>query len=97
MTLAPLATANYVDHSVGVRGADEAATVAAAPPNEACARCADCGHWSGARSSLEVDIPGLVSLGSGFGASAADTRVCRLHDRLTSPRDQCRSFVRHST
>ncbi len=89
-----VATVDNVDHSVGLRGEDETATLPAAPPNEACARCADCGHWSSARSSLEVDIPGLVSLGSGFGASAADTRVCRVHDRLTSPRDQCRSFVR---
>jgi hypothetical protein len=91
-----VASVDYVDHSVGSRGEGETSTVPAAPLNEAGARCAECGHWSSARSSLEVDIPGLVSLGSGFGASAADTRVCRVHDRLTSPRDRCRSFVRHS-
>ncbi len=64
---------------------------------DALVRCAECGYWSHARSSLEVAIPGLVSLGSAFGASAADTRVCRLHDRLTSPRDGCRSFVSRSS
>jgi hypothetical protein len=59
--------------------------------------CAACGYWSSARSSLEASIPGLVSLGSAFGASAADTRVCRWHDRLTSPRDGCPSFTSRSS
>ncbi|PTB19196.1 hypothetical protein C9I57_19430 [Trinickia symbiotica] len=60
-------------------------------------RCAACGHWSSVRSSLETAIPGLASLGSAFGASAADTRLCRRHDRLTSPRDGCRSFISRSS
>ncbi|PMS34878.1 hypothetical protein [Trinickia symbiotica] len=59
--------------------------------------CTACRYWSSARSSLEASIPGLTSLGSAFGASAADTRVCRLHDRLTAPRDGCRSFTSRSS
>ncbi len=69
----------------------------AAALHDACAHCARCAHWSIARSTLEAAVPGLASLGSAFGASAADTRMCRAHDRLTSPHDRCRSFVSFSS
>ncbi|ACC72190.1 hypothetical protein PPMP20_25085 [Paraburkholderia phymatum] len=61
---------------------------------EVCApRCADCRFRADDRHSLEQSIPGLVALGSGFGASVADSRLCLVHDRLVAPRDSCRAFA----
>ncbi|MFM0295480.1 MULTISPECIES: hypothetical protein [Paraburkholderia] len=37
-------------------------------------------------------MPGLSVLGSAFGASVADSRLCRLHDQLVSPADACPRF-----
>jgi hypothetical protein len=59
----------------------------------ACApRCADCRHRAEHRQSLEQSIPGLAVFSSGFGASVADSRLCRLHDQLVSPGDSCAQF-----
>ncbi|WP_342030528.1 hypothetical protein [Paraburkholderia sp. SG-MS1] len=59
----------------------------------ACApRCADCRHRAEDRHSLEQSIPGLAVFSSGFGASVADSRLCRLHDQLVSPGDVCAQF-----
>jgi hypothetical protein len=44
------------------------------------------------RHSLEQSIPGLAVFSSGFGASVADSRLCRLHDQLVSPDDTCAQF-----
>jgi hypothetical protein len=55
-------------------------------------RCADCRHRAEDRQSLEQSIPGLVAFSSGFGASVADSRLCRLHDQLVSPGDVCAQF-----
>jgi hypothetical protein len=41
---------------------------------------------------LEQSIPGLAIFGSAFGASVADSRLCRLHDQLVSPGDACPQF-----
>ncbi|MFM0168962.1 hypothetical protein [Paraburkholderia sediminicola] len=41
---------------------------------------------------MEQGIPGLAVFGSAFGASVADSRLCRLHDQLVSPRDSCAQF-----
>ncbi|WP_175149708.1 hypothetical protein [Paraburkholderia ultramafica] len=61
--------------------------------DEACApRCASCRHRAEDRHSLEHGIPGLAVFGSGFGASVADSRLCRLHDQLVSPGDVCAQF-----
>jgi hypothetical protein len=54
--------------------------------------CAGCRHRAENRDSLEQGIPGLAVFGSGFGASVADSRLCRLHDQLVSPRDTCAHF-----
>ncbi|WP_281291178.1 hypothetical protein [Paraburkholderia panacisoli] len=37
-------------------------------------------------------MPGLTAFSSGFGASVADSRLCRLHDQLVSPGDVCARF-----
>jgi hypothetical protein len=59
----------------------------------ACApRCAGCRHRADDRQALEQSIPGLAVFSSGFGASVADSRLCRLHDHLVSPGDVCAQF-----
>jgi hypothetical protein len=42
---------------------------------------------------LELQIPGLVSFSSGFGASVAGSRLCLEHDCLVSPHDHCARFT----
>jgi hypothetical protein len=54
--------------------------------------CASCVHRDPSRAALESSIPGLSSLGSGFGASVGESRLCRLHDRLVSPGDACLGY-----
>jgi hypothetical protein len=59
----------------------------------ACAPCcAGCRYRADDRHSLEHSIPGLAVFSSGFGASVADSRLCRLHDQLVSPADTCAQF-----
>ena len=60
---------------------------------DACAaRCANCRYRAEDRHSLEQSIPGLAVFSSGFGASVADSRLCRLHDQLVSPDDTCAQY-----
>jgi hypothetical protein len=68
---------------------------AVSPVPQPCdgAVCARCRHREDARHSLERQIPGLVVFSSGYGASAAESRLCRLHDRLTAPGDACAGFA----
>jgi hypothetical protein len=54
--------------------------------------CAGCLHRAAERNALEQRIAGLVTFSSGFGASVADSRLCRLHDQLVSPGDVCAKF-----
>jgi hypothetical protein len=56
-------------------------------------RCASCQHRADDRHSLEQSIAGLAVFGSGFGASVADSRLCRLHDQFVSPDDACAHFA----
>lgn len=64
------------------------------PRDESCApRCANCRYRTDDRHSLEQGIAGLAVFGSGFGASVADSRLCRLHDQLISPDDVCAQFA----
>lgn len=55
-------------------------------------RCADCRHREHDRAALERAVPGLAVFGSAFGASVGVSRLCRRHDRLTSPHDHCAAF-----
>jgi hypothetical protein len=60
---------------------------------DACApRCASCRYRAEDRHSLEQSIPGLAVFSSGFGASVADSRLCRLNDQLVSPDDACAQY-----
>lgn len=56
------------------------------------ARCGDCLHRDSDRAHIERAVAGLVVLGSGFGASVADSRLCLLHDQFVSPDDACPAF-----
>lgn len=64
-----------------------ARTAAHAP---ACGRCA---YREDDRALLEARIGGLASLGSAYGASVGDSRLCVRLDRLVSPADHCAEFV----
>ena len=55
-------------------------------------RCANCRFCLRERAATESLIPGLSSLGSAFGASIGESRLCRRHDRLVSPEDHCPEF-----
>ncbi|CAB3779945.1 hypothetical protein LMG28138_00937 [Pararobbsia alpina] len=77
-----------------VRGSAELyPTLILTPRPDAVRRtCASCTHRDPSRAALESSIPGLSSLGSGFGASVGESRLCRLHDRLVSPGDACAHY-----
>ncbi|MFP3563698.1 hypothetical protein [Paraburkholderia sp. SIMBA_030] len=61
--------------------------------DEACGPCcASCRYRADDRHSLEQSIAGLAVFGSGFSASVAGSRLCRLHDQLVSPGDACAQF-----
>jgi len=55
--------------------------------------CAGCRYRADDRLTLEQSIPGLTVFSSGFGASVAASRLCRLHDQLVSPDDACSQFL----
>ncbi|KVE36611.1 hypothetical protein [Burkholderia sp. TSV86] len=55
-------------------------------------RCEQCRYWDAARGSLEAAIAGLSALGSAYGASVAESRLCRRCERIVSPGDGCRAF-----
>ncbi|SAK91332.1 hypothetical protein [Caballeronia ptereochthonis] len=59
----------------------------------ACGRCA---HWADDRALLEARIAGLASLGSAYGESVGESRLCLVHDRLVMPRDRCAAFMARS-
>jgi hypothetical protein len=71
---------------------ERVACSADARSDASAARCADCRHRAEDRQALEQRIPGLAVFSSGFGASVADSRLCRLHDQLVSPGDVCARF-----
>ncbi|MFM0740413.1 hypothetical protein PQQ51_24500 [Paraburkholderia xenovorans] len=68
------------------------ATIADARDTACEPRCASCRYRADDRHSLEQSIPGLTVFSSGFGASVAASRLCRLHDQLVSPDDTCVRF-----
>ncbi|MGF6752813.1 hypothetical protein [Paraburkholderia sp. GAS334] len=70
------------------RGAEDTAALL-----DASRCCAGCRHRADDRHSLEQSIPGLTVFSSGFGASVAASRLCRLHDQLVSPGDSCSHFT----
>jgi hypothetical protein len=72
--------------------AERVARTAGARESARAPHCASCRYRAEDRHSLEHGIPGLVTFGSGFGASVADSRLCRLHDQLVSPDDTCAQF-----
>ena len=56
--------------------------------------CGACQHFDGNAQSLELQIPGLRSFGSGFAAVRTADGLCGLHQRYLSAQAQCTGFVR---
>jgi hypothetical protein len=56
--------------------------------------CGHCRHMIGGGAEMEQQIRGLRTFGSGFGSSIGDSRLCRLHDQLVDPADDCPQFSR---
>jgi len=55
--------------------------------------CGHCRHALGGGAVLEQQIPGLSTFGSGFGSSIGANLLCRLHDQLVDPADDCPRFA----
>ncbi len=55
-------------------------------------RCADCVHRDPDPGRVERGVAGIVVLGSAYGSSIADIRLCTAHDRFVSPQDACCAF-----
>lgn len=59
--------------------------------------CADCRHFFNAPALLERQIPGLASLGSGYGAARAEDGLCAIHERYLSSHCRCAHFASRRT
>jgi hypothetical protein len=55
-------------------------------------RCRDCRHRDPGRAGIERAVAGLAVLGSAYGSSVADSRLCLRHDQFVSPDDACPAF-----
>ena len=58
--------------------------------------CARCAHFECEPVALELAIPGLRSLGSGFASVRADDGLCRRHERYLSAYARCIDFSARS-
>ncbi|MGI4812436.1 MAG: hypothetical protein ACRYGG_03730 [Janthinobacterium lividum] len=56
------------------------------------AACGQCRHLNRERRAVESALPGMIALGSAFGASLADSLLCQRHDCLVRPTDRCAGF-----
>jgi hypothetical protein len=56
-------------------------------------RCRACQHFRNDAKYLEVAMPGLTSLSSGFGSTRSDDGICVRHDRYLSARSVCGDFT----
>jgi hypothetical protein len=54
--------------------------------------CANCRHFSNSAQMLEIAIPGLRVLGSGYSAVRGSDGLCALHERYLSGRYRCDAF-----
>lgn len=68
---------------------------AAAPAATAAPACRRCREFDNAAATLEAEVPGLASLGSGYGAVRADDGLCRLHGRHVPAFACCAQFRAH--
>ncbi len=55
-------------------------------------RCAGCRFRLRDRAEHERAIPGLAVMGSAFGASIGQSRLCLRHDCLVLPDDSCPEY-----
>lgn len=56
--------------------------------------CRDCRHFVADGRAFERLFPGLSSLSSGYGASRADSGLCRHHDDIRHATDSCADLQR---
>jgi hypothetical protein len=57
------------------------------------AACIACRHFASDAATLERELPGLVSMGSGYGSVRANDGICRRHDRYVSASHYCEQFL----
>jgi len=55
--------------------------------------CRWCGHFRDDPAFLETALPGLASLGSGYGSTRAADGLCVRHDRFAAPTGACGEFA----
>ncbi len=55
--------------------------------------CGQCRHFDNAPKTLEVLIPGLRVMGSGYSAVRGNDGLCAHHDRYLSADYTCDSFM----
>jgi len=57
------------------------------------AACIACRHFATDAATLERELPGLVSMGSGYSSVRANDGICRRHDRYVSASQHCAQFL----
>jgi hypothetical protein len=57
------------------------------------AACIACRHFATDPATLERELPGLVSMGSGYSSVRANDGICRRHDRYVSGSHYCEQFL----
>ena len=55
-------------------------------------RCGNCIHFANAPAAMEEALPGLATMGSGFGSVRAQDGLCTLHDYYLAAWDRCARF-----
>lgn len=63
----------------------------AAPPLRGTVTCRTCRYFACAEGEIEAGLPGLQSLGSGYGSVRAADGLCQLHDRYLAAPSRCPS------
>jgi hypothetical protein len=59
---------------------------------EGC-HCANCHHFLDDPAEFERALPGILILSSGQGETRGDQGLCRIHDKLATPRMSCDHFA----
>ncbi len=55
-------------------------------------RCGNCVHFANAPAAMEAALPGLATMGSGFGSVRAQDGLCALHGYYLAAWDRCARF-----
>lgn len=60
-------------------------------------RCGQCRHFDNAPKTLELTLPGLRVMGSGYSSVRVNDGLCAHHDRYLSADYVCDSFAKIRT